>query len=396
MHIAFYTNTYLPVVNGVVRSVSTFRKALTALGHNVFVFAQQQNDYKDEEAFIFRYPSLPLPLSVDFSAVIPISPFMDRLLPILKPEVIHTHHPVLMGQAAANKAEELDLPLVFTFHTQYREYTHYVPIPQEAVQDFLKNIVHSWLQDYLRRCHHIVIPSESMRDILVNEYGLVGPYTIIPTGIELEPYQAADGNHIRQELGWGEDRVMISIGRLAKEKNLELLLRATALSLEDHPNLRLVLLGDGPDREELEDLSAKLGISERVTFVGEVPFDEVPAYLKSADFFGFASTTETQGLVTLEALAAQLPVVAIEASGTRDIVQHEKQGLLVAEDHLALAGAIDRLLSNEQLYQRFRKATQSRAKQYEVKALAGNLTDVYSQAIQDKERDRFVQVEKPD
>ena len=232
-----------------------------------------------------------------------------------------------------------------------------------------------------------------MRDMLVKEYGLIGPYTIIPTGIELEPFQSADGNQIRKQHGWGKDRIMISIGRLAKEKNWETLLQATAISLTDHPNLRLVLLGDGPQRKELEDLAVQLGIGERVTFIGEVPFEKVPAYLKAADFFGFASTCETQGLVTLEALAAQLPVVAIEASGTRDIVQHEKQGLLVTADDQALAGGINKLLADDQLYQRLRAETQSRVKQYEIKALAGKLADVYYQAIQDKRMDCFVQVE---
>jgi glycosyltransferase involved in cell wall biosynthesis len=124
-----------------------------------------------------------------------------------------------------------------------------------------------------------------------------------------------------------------------------------------------------------------------------VPFEEVPAYLKAADFFGFASTTETQGLVTMEALAANLPVIAVEASGTRDIVQHEKQGLLVDEDHQAFASAIDRLLSDEALYQRFQNATRSRSQQFEMKALASNLTDVYRQAIQAKTRGQLVQVD---
>lgn len=393
MHIAQFTNTYLPVINGVVRSVSAFKKALASLGNNVFVFAQQQNDYEDEEAFIFRYPSLPLPLSIEIPAVIPISPFIDRLMPSLKPEVIHTHHPVLLGQAAANKAHELNLPLVFTFHTQYREYTHYVPFPQEIVQDFLKDTIYKWLKDFMRRCQHIVVPSESMRNILVEDYGLVGPYTIIPTGIDMEPFQTVDGEAMREKHGWGQDRVMISIGRLAKEKNWDLLLRATAISLNNHPNLRLVLLGDGPERRDLEDTAVELEISDRVDFVGEVPFEEVPSYLKAADFFGFASTTETQGLVTMEALAAQLPVVAVNASGTRDIVQNEVQGLLVEEDPQALAKGIDSLLSDDKLYNKFRDAAQSRAKKFDMNTLAKNLIKIYEQAIQDNNEKRFVQVE---
>ena len=134
MHIAHFTNTYRPVISGVVRSVSTFRQALVELGHNVFIFTQQASDYEDTEPFIFRYPALDLPVFHDFPSTIPLSPFVDRLLPHLKLDLIHTHHPVLLGQTAASKAEELDLPLIFTFHTRYREYSHYVPLSQKFVQ----------------------------------------------------------------------------------------------------------------------------------------------------------------------------------------------------------------------------------------------------------------------
>ncbi|MBN1666665.1 MAG: glycosyltransferase family 4 protein [Anaerolineales bacterium] len=380
MHIAQFTNSYHPVVNGVVRSVSTFRRALAERGHNVFVFAQQHNDYEDQEPFIFRYPSVPLPISADVPAVIPISPFMDRLLPSLKLDVIHTHHPVLLGQVAANKAEELELPLVFTFHTQYREYTHYVPIPAEAVQDFLKETVHDWMQDFMRRCQHIVVPSESMLQILQNEYGLESDYTVIPTGIELAPYQQADGAALRQEHGWGRDPVLISIGRLGKEKNWELLLQATAQVLEHQPNLRLVLLGDGPHRQALEDYALELGIARQVTFTGMVPFEQVPAYLKAADLFGFTSTTETQGLVTMEALAAGLPVVAVEASGTRDIVKDEREGFLVEEEAGALASAITRLLQDPAALAHYQEAALARAQDFAIERLAARLEDVYQQA----------------
>jgi glycosyltransferase involved in cell wall biosynthesis len=372
--------------------VSTFRKALSDLGHNVFIFAQQHNGFEDEEPFIFRYPSLTLPVSVDIPAVIPFSPVIDRILPSLKLDVIHTHHPILLGQTAAKKAQELDLPLVFTFHTQYREYTHYVPLSHEAVQDFLKNAIHSWLRDFMRRCQHVIIPSESMRDILIHEYGLVGPYTVIPTGIELVPYQSRDREALRSQHGWRSDQIMISIGRLSEEKNWELLLQAMALSARDNPYLRLVLVGDGPMRQALEDLAFKLGIVERVEFIGEIPFDEVPSYLKAADFFVFASTAETQGLVILEAMAANLPVVAVAASGVHDVVQDQVQGLLVNNDPLDLAKGITQMLSDEQRFRKFRKGTKERVLDFEIKRFAGNLSNVYNQAKQDKKANRFVKV----
>ena len=394
MHIAFFTNFYKPVINGVVRSISVFRKELSALGHNVFVFAQTDK-YEDEEPFIFRYPSLslPAPVQVKVPAVIPVSPFVDWLVPSLKLDVIHTHHPVLLGQAAASKAEDLNLPLVFTFHTQYQEYTHYVPLPQEAIQEFLKDTVQTWLMDFMRRCQHIVIPSKSMEEILVREYGLRGHYTVIPTGIDLEPYRRVDGKSLRARMGWQDDKVLVSVGRLAKEKNLDTLFHAAKKVLRTHPDLRVVVIGDGLEKDALQKLTVELGIAERVTFTGEIPFSEIPSYLKAADVFGFASITETQGLVTMEALAAGLPVAAVDASGTRDILDDGVQGFLVPNNADALAESINRLFESPERLEKFRVNALEKAKEFDLGICTRKLESVYEQAIQDKSEGRFVEVE---
>ena len=389
MHIAFFTNFYHPIVNGVVRSVASFRETLMKQGHNVFVFAQSDGSYKDNEPFIFRYPSLPLP-SGEISAAIPVSPFVDQLLPALKLDVIHTHHPILLGQTAARKAAELGLPLVFTFHTQYWEYTHYIPFPQEVIQEFLKNAVHKWLKEFMQKCQHIIIPSESMKEILVRDYGLEERYTVIPTGTNLEPYQRADGKTLRKEKGWQDETILISVGRLAPEKNWEALLHAFAKVYLEHPNLRLVLIGDGPAKESLQTLASELGIAEQVTFTGTIPFEEIPAYLKAADAFSFASVTETQGLVTIEAMAAGLPVVAVDGSGTRDIVEHGKQGYLVENDASALAKGLNQLLSDPGQMKRFSHNALKKAKTFDVNQLSKQIISVYEQAIQDKREERFV------
>jgi 1,2-diacylglycerol 3-alpha-glucosyltransferase len=395
MHIAYFTNFYLPVINGVVRSVRSFRDELSRRGHNVFIFAQEHADYADEDPFIFRYPSLNLSPGLDVPAAIPISPFIDRLIPAVKLDVIHTHHPFLLGQAAAAKSLELDLPLVFTFHTQYREYTHYVPFPMETVQNFLKNALDRWLGDFMRRCQHIIIPSESMRQILVDRYGLKDRFTVIPTGIDLEAYRTADRNKIRRKRKWEKDTVMISVGRLAPEKNWTTLIHAAALVLKEYPRFRLVLIGDGQERKELEGLARELGIRRRVTFTGALPFSEIPAYMKAADLFGFASVTETQGLATLEAMAARLPVVAVDASGTRDILKHGKQGYLVENTAEALAAAIKKLLSNPARMKQFAEAAHKKAQSFNIERLADKLLDVYGQAIRDKKKGRFVKLDPP-
>jgi len=365
-------------------------------GHNVFVFAQSDGTYKDNEPFIFRYPSLPLPLPGDISAAIPVSPFVEQLLPALKLDIIHTHHPVLLGQTAARKAAELDLPLIFTFHTQYWEYTHYVPFPQEVVQEFLKNAVHRWLKDFMQKCQHIIIPSESIREILVRDYGLEERYTVIPTGTDLEPYRCAEWKALRKEKGWQAETVLISVGRLAPEKNWDTLLRAFARVHAQRPELRLVLIGDGPARETLEALAAELGVAEHVTFTGALPFDEVPCYLKAADVFAFASVTETQGLVTIEAMAAGLPIIAVDGSGTRDIVENGKQGFLVENDAEALAKGIEKLLSDPQRMKRFSNNALKKANTFDVNQLGKQLISVYEQAIQDKKENRYVTLRAED
>jgi|RhiMetdeSRZDD1v2_1073273.scaffolds.fasta_scaffold08846_13 1,2-diacylglycerol 3-alpha-glucosyltransferase len=389
MHIAFFTNFYHPVVNGVVRSVASFREALMKQGHNVFVFAQSDSNYEDNEPFIFRYPSLPLPLG-DISAAIPVSPFVDQLLPALKLDVIHAHHPFLLGNTAARKATELGLPLIFTFHTQYWEYTHYIPFPQEVIQEFLKNAIHKLLREFLQKCHHVIIPSESMKDLLVREYGLEDRYTVIPTGTNLEPFLNADGKALRKEKGWQDEAILISVGRLAPEKNWETLVKAFAKVSPEHSNLRLVLIGDGSAKEGLQSLATDLGIADHVTFIGSIPFEEIPAYLKAADAFSFTSITETQGLVTIEAMAAGLPIVSVDGSGTRDIVEHGKQGFLVENDADALAKGINELFSDPGQMKRFSSNALKKAKTFDVNLLGKQIISVYEQAIRDKKEDLYV------
>ena len=395
MHIAHYTNFYHPIVNGVVHSVSLYRKALSRMGHNVFVFAQHAMDYEDEEPFIFRYPAVPIPRQGDMSAAIPIAPHIDRLLPSLKLDVIHTHHPFLLGQIAALKSEELDIPLVFTFHTRYRDYTHYFPLDADFVQDFIKTAVDTWMGDFMEKCHHIIVPSDSMREILKNGYGISDRITVIPTGIELEPYLNVDRDLMRQRYAWMDKTVMIFVGRLAPEKNIDTLLVAAAEAMKHREDLFLALVGDGPSKNDLIDRARSLGIFDRAAFVGKVPFDEIPSLLKAADLFAFASITETQGLVTMEAMAAGLPVAAVDATGTRDVVTDGVEGFLTDNDPLALAGAIRKILEHPESLGAFQEAAEKKARQFDLNFLANKMVNVYSEAIEDQKSGKKVSLVKP-
>lgn len=386
-HIGFFTNTYLPTMSGVVRSIATFRRAFDEMGNNVFVFAQKAAKYHDEEPFIFRYPAVEVPWANNYAVPVSISSSIDDTLPCLKLDVIHSHHPFLLGETAARKAELLGIPLVFTFHTRYDEYLHYVPFSAGLT----KQVIDRWISNYMEKCNHIITPSDSIKDLLI-ESGVIGPITTIPTGINLKPLREADGADVRQKRGWSDDTVLISVGRLAKEKSFDTLLEAAAIVMSDHPQVRLAIVGGGLEERSLKKLARDLGISDRVDFVGTVPYEEVPNYLKAADMFCFASTTETQGLVTMEAMAAGLPIVAIDATGTRDAVTDGEQALLTNNSSGDLAQAISRLTDDPALREKLVAGASARVEWFDIKYQAERMLRVYDEAAVAKEEDQYIRV----
>jgi glycosyltransferase involved in cell wall biosynthesis len=258
----------------------------------------------------------------------------------------------------------------------------------------IKDTIDRIISDYMRRGQHIIVPSESMRQLLATEYGVTERVTVVPTGIDLQPYQTADGQAIRQKHGWGQDKVLISVGRLAKEKNWQILVAAAFQVMKRYKNVRLVIIGEGDERKTLERHVQKAGLGNRVEFTGRLSFNQVPAYLKAADLFCFASVTETQGLVTMEAMAAGLPVVAVDATGTRDEVGHGQEGLLTTNDSDALAQAIEQVISDETLLARFRQAVKEKARSFDAMAQAKRLVAVYEEAKADKKANQSVSVGK--
>lgn len=216
-------------------------------------------------------------------------------------------------------------------------------------------------------------------------YGISSRVSVLATGIEPERFNKISRSEARQQLDWPSDTVtVISIGRLALEKNWEVLLRSFQAVVRDEASLlRLVVIGDGEERESLEGLCVKLGIHAHVEFVGSVSPDKIPLYLAASDIFGFASTTETQGLATLEAMAAGLPIVAVDASGTSDVVTDGQEGFLAPCDHEALAAQLKKLVRNRMLRLRFGAVGRRRAESLCVTAQSSQLEEIYRTTIED-------------
>lgn len=389
LRVGMFTNVYLPSTNGVVVSVETFRKALTKLGHDVFIFGPDSGDIEDRAPFVFRYPSIELPMQ-KYPLTLPVSPFVDHVIKNVKLQVLHANHPALLGRAAERKSQELNLPLVFTYHTKYTDYSHYAePFSQENVKEFIDH----WLASFMTSCHHVVVPSESIKDMLYEKYDITGEVTVVPTGIDLGKFSAEFREPSRRKLNCDpEVKYLVSVGRLAKEKSFDVLLKAFARL--DREDTRLVIIGSGDEMKNLQALADTLGVAERVIFTGLIDSEEVPRYLAAADLFVFASVTETQGLVTLEAMASSLPVVAVDASGTREAV-HESCSILTEHDADALATGIEEMLNREDLAT-LREAARKRAEGFGLIPQGKAMVEVYYKAIEANAEDRRVLLPSPD
>lgn len=382
MRIAMFTDSYTPYVSGVVRSIQRFSRGLTDMGHTVYIFAPaygkaDSDGIHSEAAQVFRFYSVPAPTFPDFSIPIPITIKAEKLLRSLAIEVIHTHSPFMTGTLGATLAKRTALPLVFTHHTLYHEYTHYVPAPQA----FAKQMCVRYLQRYCRKCDHIIAPTPLIKKLIIDLYGTPGPISILPSGIEVNQYDQADTSWLHQRFSIDEQsRILLTVGRLNYEKNPQLVLEAFANLKPQNLDLHLVFVGDGPDREALETWAKDQGLAERVHFTGLLDAQEVIHCYCSADLFLFASQTETQGLVTAEAMAGGLPVVAVRATGSSDLVIHGHNGYLTAPDASEMAHYAAKLLGDPELFQSLAANSRQTAAEYSVEATCRKLVSIYRSA----------------
>ena len=301
MRIGMMADVYKPHVSGVTNYIALNKAHLEKLGHQVYVFTFSAGDYLDDEPNVIRSPGLPL-LDTGYYFSLRYTRTARRLLQTM--DVVHVHHPFLSGTLALLYCRPRGIPIIFTNHTRYDLYAQaYLPIVPDVIG-------HAALQSYMpafcRACDLVVSPSPGMRDVLL-QFGVDVPIDIVPNGVDLEPFQNPGNPIQRAELGLRqEDIVLIFVGRLGPEKNLAFLLRSFAGAVQAYENLRLVLIGAGPEQENLEDRAQRSGIQHAVRFLGAIPYDQLPRYLAMADAFVTASVTEVHPLTVIEAMAAGL------------------------------------------------------------------------------------------
>lgn len=386
MRIVMLTNTYFPHVGGVAKSVESFSRALRDLGHQVLVIAPEFPDMPETESDVLRVPAIQRFNGSDFSVRLPIPGLLSGPMEQFKPDLIHAHHPFLLGDTALRIASSLGVPLVFTHHTLYEEYTHYVSIGSESSSGskLMRRFAIELSTGYANLCDHVIAPSQSLLD-LIRQRGVVTPATIVPTGVDISRFEGKSRPAFREAHGIPLDSFVVGhIGRLAPEKNLMFLTRAVGRFLQKHKAAWFVVAGSGPVEKEMQDYFSEQGLAERVRFVSILIGKDLVDCYASMNVFAFASQSETQGMVLIEAMAAGVPVVALDANGVREVVEDCSNGRkLPTEDEEAFAEALGWTMElSEEAYGRISREALFTASQYSVTVTTKKLETVYKSLLQ--------------
>ena len=312
MRIGLFTDSYPPYINGVSTSVYNLRKSLIKLGHTVYLVTVN-NRYKteyDEKEKILKIASIPSGLyDYRFGNIYPMS--IIKKIKKWNIDVIHSHTEFGIGIFSRIISKKFKIPLVHTYHTLYEDYTHY--ITHNHFDKLSKTIVKKITKIYCEKSvKRVIVPTEKIKDLLKNKYNITNNIDVIPSGIDLDKFNGKTVNktkvskvkekyHIKKS-----DFVVIFVGRIAQEKNIEFLLQAHKKLTEISKNIKLLIVGDGPDKDKYVDLVNEQSLSDKIIFTGRVKQEEIENYYKVAKVFVTASTTETQGLTVIEAIASDL------------------------------------------------------------------------------------------
>ena len=371
MRIGMMADAYKPHISGITNYIDLNKRYLERAGHDVFVFTFGDLDYQDGEARVIRSPGLPLQdtgyyLSFSYNRA------AKRLLQSM--DIIHVHHPFLSGRLALRYSRPLQIPIVFTNHTRYDLYAQaYLPMMPEEISD---GLLKAYMPSFCEAVDLVVSPSAGMEKIL-RGLDVKSPIEVVPNGVELERYRKIEPLP-RADFGFGADDILfIYVGRLGPEKNLNFLLRAFNGVAQAFDHVRLLILGDGPARADIEALASDFGLAGRVRFEGMIPYERLPAYLSMCDAFVTASVTEVHPLSVIEGMASGLPVLGIRSPGVGDTVEDGVTGFLTDEDTAAFAVKMTRLVTEPGLRKKMGAAARQASSHYAIERTTQIMLKIY-------------------
>ena len=379
MNVWMVTNTYTPFVGGVTRSVVAFADECRAAGHRVTVVAPVFEDLPSGEVDVIRIPALQHFNGSDFSFALPVPGALWSHLEQSRPDIVHSHHPHLLGNTAVRIASRLGCPLVFTHHTMYEHYLHYVPTGASRLREFVIALV----TGYCNLCDCVIAPSQSVAAILRGR-GVRTAIEVIPTGVHVRRFAQGDGPAFRRAQRIPRQAFVVGyVGRLAPEKNLCFLAEAVAAHVARARCGHFVVVGAGPAAAEVRDLFSRSGLRRRLHLVGSLEGKDLADAYQALDVFAFASRTETQGMVLTEAMAAGKPVVALDAPGVREVVRDGENGRLLSsqrpQDFAAALDALEAASSRER--EQLAQAARETAEQFSMRRSGRKLLGVYERLL---------------
>lgn len=353
MRIAIFSNNYLPRLSGVAVAVHFLHTALIRLGHQVLLVVPDYGFGEDpKELSVIRVRSLYLtPMRVSLPLKFLDEDLIYEQVMDFAPEIIHVHHPFWLGKAGLEVADDLQVPLVYTFHTLYDLFAHYFLMDTELV----RQAVREYVVRFANRCDLVIAPTEPIRQYL-GQIGVTARTETVPTGLDprrFENLPPDEVDRIRERYQLGRfSAVLLYVGRISREKNLGLALGALRVVVDQGVNAGLVVIGGGTARRYFERLAQKLGIAERVVWMGMLDQDQLARAYRLGDVFLFPSYSDTQGIVLYEAAASGLPIVALDSMASRAILRPGENGLLAANDAQDFAQKILQVLADKNRFQK--------------------------------------------
>lgn len=396
MKIAIFSDTFPPKIDGVANVAYQSAKNLSNLGHQVTVFTVSSNIrtrkdkslFKDDNFELIKIPSVKsfsytgdyfaLPTGISF-----------KYLRKNRPDIIHTHTPFPIGWAAIFAAKTLKIPIVGTHHTFYNHYLKYLKMDNKVGENF----IWKYTVQYYNNCDKVLSPSQFLADEMVR-YGLKRPISTLSNPIDVNQFKPADNISLKEEIkkSFGlSKKSLVYMGRLGYEKSVDKVIESAAICIKKNPEIKLLVVGDGPERTKLNDLVKRLNVKQNVIFTGFLTGKRLIESLQASDVFLTASKTENMPLSILEAMAVGLPIIGADALGIPEIIEDGKNGFLVAPDDTEqMAEKTLKILSSEQIQSDFSKASQTLSLNYSDDTITKKLEGVYKELISKTNEDLLI------
>lgn len=389
MKIGIFTDTYNPVTSGVVTSINMVEQELKKRGHEVYVFTTSKSIQPNENQTLYMLNSIPLLIAKQYKNRIATfySREIAKQIKEIGLDIVHTQTEFSVGAFGKIISRKYNIPFIHTYHTMWEDYVHYIS-PIKGRNIHLKRFARNYSRAFVRKAECVITPSYKTAKYLKYKCNVRNkPIYVIPTGIDTTPFKRENFSDVQRDelkLSLGikqNEKVILFLGRVASEKSIDVIMDIMPKVFNEHPEYKFLIVGDGPSKSDLEEQAKKLKIQNNVIFTGKVPYSDVPKYYNIGDVFVNASITETQGLTFIEAMAAQLPIVAKYAPNLSEFIHTNQNGILVKKNS-DFKDTIINVLENQELRETLISGGNETAKEYSVEVFGDKLEMLYTEIIQ--------------